>query len=269
MSDEFYRVSSGISREYRRAFILDEDSLRRIEAKLLKAKNELHEETRIVFHIKREDDRFYETFTIEDVFQDPNLPTKRVSYVSVELRRRRDATDATPWRGDWIAKVAYTRERKFSGFRDFNEIEVDIATPDRQWALLLADEIDPQVERTLKSRLRSKWFFFVVLFLLLSTLPALVRRLAGDKVTEILSMKTISDGVVLGAGLIVVMILLLKIEPFTPRWLVYLLGHDSTFLWGEELKLYPTREQLRRNVFWVVFVGFFVSLAASLITLAL
>ena len=45
------------------------------------------------------------------------------------------------------------------------------------------------------------------------------------------------------------------------------LAAAPVFLWGEELASFQERESLRKNLFWVVIVGFFVSLVAGIATL--
>lgn len=48
-------------------------------------------------------------------------------------------------------------------------------------------------------------------------------------------------------------------------WINKWLGPETVFLWGEEEKKFPEREQTRRNLFWGVVVAFIVSLIASLV----
>ena len=61
MESDHIPLKSGVIRSYRSAFFVDEDSLRRFQAILTKAGTGLSFPTMVVFHVEREDDRFYET----------------------------------------------------------------------------------------------------------------------------------------------------------------------------------------------------------------
>ncbi|MBM0743162.1 hypothetical protein JOY44_16355 [Phormidium sp. CLA17] len=90
-------LTSGVSKTYRKPFVLDENTLRRIYALLEKAAIELASPPSVVFHIEREDDRYYETISIDEVLSDPNVPNRRINVTSIELRAINQPTQASPY----------------------------------------------------------------------------------------------------------------------------------------------------------------------------
>src|SRR5437868_2512427 len=86
-------LRSGIAKYYGKAFVLEEDSLRRIQAVLEKAAKELPEETEILFRVEREDDRFYETANLDDVFSDPNIRGRRIGVIYIVLSKSKPIKD--------------------------------------------------------------------------------------------------------------------------------------------------------------------------------
>jgi hypothetical protein len=142
------RLRAGISKFWRKAFILEEDCLRRIQAILQKMARDLPDpKPAVVFRVEREDDRFYETTDIADVLADPNVSGKRVILVSAELRATDGSDSESDARRNPIAITNFAAEERYGRFTDRNEVRLRISTGDRNWGLLLADEIEPQIQR--------------------------------------------------------------------------------------------------------------------------
>lgn len=83
------KLSSGISKELKKQFVLDEDALIRIQGVLDKAAKSLQSDVQVVFRVEREDDRFYETANLEDVLSDPNIFGKKVTLIGIEIRENK------------------------------------------------------------------------------------------------------------------------------------------------------------------------------------
>jgi len=254
-------LTSGLSKRYKKEFVLDEDALRRFHGVLEKSVRDISFPANVVFHIEREDDRYYETTDIEEVLSDPNISGKRVTVVSIELRPEVPENDKNSQHSDWKAMVEYSL-RELCPFSDPDEIRIRIATHDKNWALLLADELEPQVQRTLKAKHTPRWliclFLIPFLFLVWRGIVWSVSKLwgtAADMLNFLMPM---------GLAFVVVGILWLFCD-MSPWWFRKAFGPEAAFLWGEEAQSYANREQTRRNIQWGVLVAFLVSLVAGIV----
>lgn len=258
------KLSSGISKDLKTQFVLDEDALIRLRGVLDKAAKSLQSDVQVVFRVEREDDRFYETVNIEDVVSDSNIFGKKVTLVSIEIRENKAEIGT---QREWVARVIFLAERKWgSRFKDTDEIYIDISTEDKNWALLLADEIEPQVIRTINSSKIPRW---PLLGLGMVLVYAIIRLyfFAKEKLSlaEIGIDKSIVGAVVLATVIPVTAYLAFASLRNELSWINKWLGPETVFLWGEEEKKFPEREQTRRNFFWGGVVAFIVSLLASVI----
>lgn len=253
-------LTSGLSKRYKKSFVLDEDGIRRIHGVLAKAAKDVTFPASVVFHVEREDDRYYETTDIDEVLSDPNIPGKRVTLVGIELRPATPEPEKPSLHSDWKAMVIYSLREKEGPFPDPDEVRVRIATHDKNWALLLADEIEPQVQRTFKAKATPRWL------LLLFVLPFVPLVWRCSQVVPSTLVKSLS-------GPLAVMVFTLgfltyfvsRISRTGPRWFARLFGPESTFMWGEECQSYLSREQTRRNIQWTVIVAFFISALAGVV----
>ena len=256
MSDDNF-LRSGVRRTYRKAFVVEEDTLRRVQGVMEKAGHELEgQETYTVFRVGREDDRFYETRDIAQVLCDPNIPSKRIISLSVELCENvQRAGMESPYR-DVLAEVDFKAEEKFGPFRETNQLQFRISSTNRNWALLLADNLEPQIERTFRAK---GWPRTALLFIMLIPLLLLWGRFLPDPLPQGLAVPL--TGFLVGGGILAVFLEMLV----RPRWVTRWLGPESVFLWGEEAERYEERKRIRRNVFWGIIVAFIVSCLASLV----
>ncbi len=255
-------LKSGISKELKRQFIVDENSLIRIKGVLDKSAESLEKPAQVVFHVEREDDRFYETTKLDDVISDPNISGKKITLVGLEIRE--DQLDKES-RRDWIARVIFLAERKLGAkFKETNEIHIEISTNDKVWALLLADELEPQIERTINRSKMPRWplvglgafgvyGFIKLYFFVKEKLP----------IDQIETFKPVIATVLFIPFLYSLWIFVFSGIMGNQNWLIKLIGPESVFLWGEEEKRFNEREQTRKNLFWAVMVAFVVSALAS------
>ncbi len=245
------KLQSGLKKRYRKCFILDEDGLRRIEGVLREAQSKLDTESKIVFRIERTDDRFYETESIDEVLTDPNVKDRKVSLLNISLRIQSDHTNSD---SDFKSIVAIEFEDDNSPYFFRCDIFFKIVSEDKTWALLLADELEPQVSRVIKATQTPRWILY------LYTIPLGVLAL---KLSRLFDLST--SLLLLVFFCLISTYLLSKMLSFTsnPKWFTKYFGPESVFLWGDEVEEYLTRSKTRQNLFWVVIVGFLVSFAAS------
>jgi hypothetical protein len=266
-------LQSGIRRYYDDRFVVDEDALRRIQLALEKGAASLSFETSVVFRVYREDDRFYETTDLADVLSDANLPGKRVQQVVIELRRGTSQPTDRPWEERWVTEVTFGGSplSSYSRFRWYLSGEgaaLTVISQDRNWALLMADDLEPQVQRVLVKR-RMTWIAYPVVVVALAVTNAIsdVLKAPDEGVSTLLRPYTLWRlSLAVPFGVCVVWVFTsLPFRIMLPVGLGRWFGGESVFLWGEELKQYPQRQRFRSTILWSVVVAFVVSLLASLV----
>ncbi|MEH6576721.1 MAG: hypothetical protein V7731_06540 [Amphritea sp.] len=256
-------LRSGISKELKRQFVVDEDALIRIKSVFDKAAQSLDRKVQVVFHVEREDDRFYETHDLDDVISDPNISGKKITFLIVEMREEESKKDS---RRDWIARVVFLAEKRYGiRFKDTDEIHIDISTNDKNWALLLADELEPQIERTVNRSKLPRWPLYGTGAFLLYFLVKFIFSVK-DKFSEetIELVKPLTTVVIVMAFLFLTITFMFWLLRGRPTVLAKLLGPETSFLWGDEAKHFREREQTRKNLFWGVVVAFVVSAMAGI-----
>ena len=253
---ESLKIRSGIVKSWNDPFLVAEDDLRRIYIELEKAGKDLEIATRVVFRIIREDERFYETTEIDEVLADPNTMDHLVDYVRGELRIVDPEKVRDPWERPYYVTVQFRRNAR-------DTIELSVIHEDKNWALVLADAIEAQIQRTLHEHQTPSWV--VIAFVL--SLYAL-----GYQLKPFAKKHPISE--VVFAGLynpifpMVLAGMLFGARELVTRsdlW-IKLLGPESGFLWGDAEELLRQRQGLRDNLFWVVLISLPLSIGANLIT---
>ena len=271
MAETTATLQSGIMRSYNGRFVVDEDALRRLQAALTKGASTLAFETHVVFRVEREDDRFYETTDLSDVLSDANLPGKRVQGLSVRLRRGGDAPTHRPWEERWLAQVTFGTTSGSGPRRYYRQMFAEVAdltviTEDRNWALLVADELEPQVQRVL-TKSPMAWLVYPASVAIVALIGAVSEVLEAPELGLSALRRPLTVWKLAGAiPLGIVLALMVQTMPFRilmPDGFARWFGRESVFLWGEELKQYPQRQRFRRNIIWSVAVAFLVSLVAS------
>lgn len=245
------KLKSGVHRELKGDFLLDEDGIRRIAGVLeLKAKDLPHP-CSVVFHVEREDDRFYETTNLSDVLADANTPGHRIDDFAIELRNSDPNKTPQPWERDWIAAIHFRSTR--------SKQEIIIGAEDRNWALLLADEIEPQVVRTLVAKQIPSWLLVGLYIGIGVWLHTLIKMIPSFPLYDVV--QYLRAAVWMGVAFMAIETIGER-PTFISKWA----GPESSFHWGEQASSHSHRETLRQNLFWVVIVGFFVSIGATIYT---
>lgn len=253
-------LTSGISKRYKQLFILDDDGIRRIEGVLTKASTTYSEPLKITYHVEREDDRFFETHDIADVLADPNVKDKRIKLVGIELRKESSLELAGPKEADGVAWIVFNKDEPPFQTPD---VRIKVSSPDKTWALMLADELDPQISRLFKIKPFPSW-----IFLLFAPMFGLIfYRLS--LYLGFLNPKTLIHGILSTILFILVLwgIRLYNHVSEDRLWISKFFHSEPVFLWGDELSTFHEKENLKKNIFWGVIVAFIISVLASLFTL--
>ena len=249
-------LRSGILKKFKKKFVLDEDSLRRLEGILKKSIDDYEGDLALVYRVEREDDRFFETTKIEDVLADPNVSGKKIDLLGIELREPLEDTQSTG-RYKQIVVIAFDNEDDPPMFK--RDVIFSISCSDRTWALLLADEIEPQIERLFKSKQTPRLLLLLLAIPLIPIFLRLLAQMAGA------SFEFRQGAILTVLGIIgIALIFFLGKYVGYPNWFKTYFGPESVFLWGEESSQYPDRENTRQNIKWGVIVAFLVSLATSI-----
>ncbi|MBI5938500.1 MAG: hypothetical protein HY850_11745 [Betaproteobacteria bacterium] len=247
-------LKSGISKEFKEGFILDEDGLRKLSAILEQHSQKLSHPSAVVFHVHREDDRFYETTSLDDVLQDPNARGRRIDLVGLELRDTSPDRTPEPWDRDWIVRIGFDKTVS-------RQVMFDIFTKDRNWALLLADDIEPQLTRTFRAKRIPTWLLVLTFLAIGGFLASALSLVPFPPFLP----SFLHDALQVGIWFAVCGLCLTAIgrrDDWLSRWT----GPESSFYWGDEAVQFANREEQRKHIHWVVIVGFLVSVGATVYT---
>lgn len=252
-------LKSGITKHYDNYFILEEDSLRRFQAILEKAAKELPSPPEVVFRVEREDDRFYETLNIEDVLTDPNINGRRVGVVYIELRPREVKQEQLFDYPRNIVTLKFASDERFARSGNRNEVQLEISHDNRNWALLLADEIEPQIQRTFKA----KGFPKLLIPILVAPLMVVILHIWRRKFNPDSTISTSRSVLVFAYTFVMLIMFDLMSKSIRFRWYYHFIGPESVFMWGEEANAYRTRQKIRQNILWGIIVAFLVSFTSG------
>lgn len=241
-------------------FLLDEKVLIRIHSLLEESISELDGDFKIVYHVSRQDNRFYETHCYNEILLDNNIANKKIDCIEVQIRNYK-----SPQAG-WIFKIVFRGFRhSFSSF-DFSNngaISTQISHEDKKWALSLSDRLEPIIERMINNekvpRLPLTFFlisFVAMIYFILAKLESKTNFISyiAEKVAPL-------DNFIFSISLVVAIIALANfIGSINFNKII---GPETVFLIGAEEQEYNKRVSFRKNIFWVVIVGGIVSLIIS------
>lgn len=256
--DSILKIHSGIYKSFNKPFHLSDDDLRRIYSVMEEASNKLPVQCKVVFYVRREDDRFYETTNIEDVFNDPNIEGREICRVVVEIRIIEPGKVRDPWESPYYAYVSFDTKSSDKAFLSINY-------EDRTWALDLADKIEPLITKTNRISEFPRWVIDLLLLSIIMLLYTLERTFEkGYKHFEV-------EFVVIRILLILsIVAVLFDMTTFIGSWsvsrIMYLIRIDSAMLWGQVGEKVIQKEHLHDKVWWGVIITFIVSISANLFT---
>jgi len=177
-----------------------------------------------VFHVERDDDRYYETTDISDVLADPNISGKRIVMLDISLRRPPQPDPKHQLDRDEVVQITFRATDHDRPFPYRNRVSVRITTDDKNWALLLADELQPQVERTFKAKASPRWVLalFVVPFVVaVGKLLFLRASFSAELVTNLIMLPIAMGFLLYVTGKIM----------GPPQWFSRVFGPESVFLY--------------------------------------
>lgn len=248
-------LKSGISKEYKKHFLLDGDSLRRVVGILEESASGMKEKTRIYFRVEREDDRFYETEDISQVLADPNVNSKMIMSIEIFLDRWKEKEKDDEGYYKNLVSIRYKADAKET-YSDRNVINIEIASEDTNWSLVLADRIEPQIVRVFKKSRIPKWLFLIYL------LPLIMISFKNADRIDWIALSSYSFPLFF---IFMFLLMFFIVRDRYPKWVTRITGPESVFYWGDFQSRYDIILRTRNNIFWVVIVGFVVSMLTGVV----
>lgn len=235
------------------------------------------------FYVKREDNSFYDTKIIEDVLKDDNIPGKAIKTLIISLMKEHPDKESQAFDSEdkTIVYVGFTQDRDV-------KVSLGVEEKKRDWCFLLADDLDTQVQRTLKKRsvpfFSSRTFetmvFFIIgafLMLLLSfaytskslditmeSIQTMTIELKIQKILEILSKQEARVNWFLPSIMFtwVLIFALIEIRPIS-RIIEKL--NCSVFYWGDMKTIYDNFINKVKRFKWGIVIALIISILAGLI----
>lgn len=242
-------LSSGTVKQFKKNFVIGEDFLKRLQGVMERVSRESEVDTAVVFHVEREDDRFYETLQVEEVLADRNAKGHRVVVVSIELRAPAKRGGADSRSHETLAAVRFLAGKNFRAvWVGKSDIEVRINSRDSRLALLLADELDQEVEKAFCPQKKFPRWIFLLFLLPLSVF--LVRYVTEPNSWPLMPFLV---------GIVASFLVAISVVPLS------LFQRQSTFFWGDEVQEFVSRNGLRMTIFMSASLVLFISGVASIV----
>lgn len=260
-------LESGIYRTYDKSFVLNEDTLRRLEGVLRQHMNQYPEPLELVYRVEREDSRFFESFDLDDVLSDSNISGKRITLLQLSVRTMPNDSSNHGHAISEVAKVRFSKQTSISSYG--KHVSLQIASSDKTWALLLADALEPQIERAfvIKDPPRTLILLFLISICILIFSAIRWVGITYFAIHYRTKMPSAEEVQVIAMVLMSMLFIMAISERF--KWFGRLFITEAIFLIGAEVHEYPERVQLRSNITWALLAGFVVSLATSIVSMVL
>ncbi|MBI3614962.1 MAG: hypothetical protein HY211_00405 [Candidatus Omnitrophica bacterium] len=140
---------AGRHKNFEQHFILKEDNLRKIVDVFRRFGTKIKEETGIeptfILRVEHEDQSFYETKDLEEVFQDENSFGNEITGLVVILERP-DGNDSV--RKRFYAFLRFNSDRE--NLKRFGPIGFTLTYESRDWCSLFSDDLETQIKRILQ-----------------------------------------------------------------------------------------------------------------------
>lgn len=280
------RHTAGIAKDYCKHFLLDETKLRKVCDVIREHAGKLPYGTYIRFRINRENDSFYETTDLDEVFADDNAIGRSLSVLGLELHKEDEEGEENP-----VDPPEMRRALVIVVFSRLGNEKVDVIVQgeNRDWCFIVADDIDSQIQRSLRprsllgklpGRLIDPAVFVIVAGLLIlgatlvqtSLSPALtadeIQVLTAEeqiaKILELVCAKTKRSELILPVTFLVTSCLMM-ILVFRPIHHLVKRSDRSVFYWGDVIPLHDAFEKRIARIKWGIGVGFIVSLIATIV----
>ncbi|MBN1970057.1 MAG: hypothetical protein JW870_11870 [Candidatus Delongbacteria bacterium] len=241
---------------YFKDFVLTIESLKILLEILSKFSQKLS--TKFVFYIETEDKKFIETTEITDIVNNPNSANKKILTLGIEVCKL-DSADSTykkikDWR-DWIVRIVFFKKGD-------PKVKFSITAIDPEWSKLLTNEIQPQIERTLKTKCISLWHILFFFFLIFALFQSLFLKFSFYDIFPKLIVPLIKYFPFILFFIGTIYISNASRKKFS--WFTNFFGPESIFLWGDEVNVLTHKEQLRKTILISTVLAFIINVIANL-----
>ena len=260
---------TGIYVNISKEFFIDEQLLRKISDVVSTHIGKLPYETVTKFKIYKSDDTFNICDSCDDVLKDDNSPRKKIIRVVIEVYNKElvDKADASEIFSLDLDKVHECR------------IHFEINEKDRDWSFLFLDDLSNQISRITRGefwvKIQERWIqtiLYLVCSAILSSIFYVYVPISiffeGQNDDAFLNYHQLlfqQTRLIVTLFILVFSLMLLSLlKPINnlAEW-----AGESVFYWGDESSRYDKARSLRKNLFWIILVGFSVSIGASLLVL--
>jgi len=264
---------AGIVKEYETSFLLEPTKLSKIVDIIKEHSKRLDEKSYITFYVEREDNFFYETKVLDEVLSDDNIQGKSIKRFSINLvEEEKDET---------IVEIDFCVSRDI-------KVQFNIAYKNRDWCLVLADELDNQIGRTLKKGYLASFplekydilllpVLFTALLLGLFLFSSYYEKTTNnfdlsnmtleDKIDHILNlqMKEKSYLIKIFPMMLLGVLTAMIITLMKPLSKISNIINRSIFYWGDVVADYDRTVALLSKIKWVILFGFIISILAGIL----
>ncbi|HYR22176.1 MAG TPA: hypothetical protein VEP30_04505 [Chthoniobacterales bacterium] len=253
------RLDSGIDKVYSKPFVLKKENVLDIATILLKKASELPGKTQFLVHVTRKDDRFFEASDVNAIFSDPNSATREVDSVTFALY---DLQQDNLQGGDKPRQIVLLTYQNFGD----PKVRAKVTGASISWSLLVVDELNAQIERTLVSNWNiTRVSTLVLATLLILSLLWILYRFSYSRMENMTSSTFLVMHIFQMVTALTVVTLFFGVLNFS-RVVAWLKSSNGIFSWGDMSEAYSRQQAFGDSLFWTVAVGFVVSLITNLIT---
>ena len=142
-----------------------------------------------------------------------------------------------------------------------NHVGIKISHPDKNWSLLLADNLNSQVKRTFHAKRTPTWLLIALLLALYFLGYSFKAKAKKSEISSFL-FSAIYNPMVFGAGA-VWLLMGWNLISHSDMYIKFF-GPESGFLWGDAKVDILHNESIRSNMFWVVVIGFPLAIVANI-----
>ncbi|MBV7434669.1 hypothetical protein KRX19_06465 [Cardiobacteriaceae bacterium TAE3-ERU3] len=259
-------------------FILTETHLTKIYS-ILKEKSSKIDNSYVVFEMEREDDFSFETDRLERILEDENAGGREISKIEIKI-----LDDSNIEYKRTLCSVVFSKN-------DEIKIKINVEYENREWCLLLMDEIDSQV---LRIQEKKSWFptfiktisKYILSFMPLSFVPLIIylnysRKLVIEKInfSELMSKgidekinflisekysNDYNDFIFIFTITIILLMCFCSIIIFLSSKKFFGLFDNYVFYWGDVVNKYDKKESFKSKIKWGVIIAFVVSFISSI-----
>jgi len=215
--------------------VLKKENVLDIATILLKKASELPGKTQFLVHVTRKDDRFFEASDVNAIFSDPNSATREVDSVTFALY---DLQQDNLQGGDKPRQIVLLTYQNFGD----PKVRAKVTGASISWSLLVVDELNAQIERTLVSNWNiTRVSTLVLATLLILSLLWILYRFSYSRMENMTSSTFLVMHIFQMVTALTVVTLFFGVLNFS-RVVAWLKSSNGIFSWGDMSEAYSRQQ---------------------------